>query len=306
MRNHNVKFIMNPTANMGKAWRLAADLRPVMDEYGGADWAGSVFPTHAVELARQAVHEGYEMIIAGGGDGTVHEIINGLMEFPIEDRPKLGVVPLGSGNDFAHGIGMPEEPWEALRQIFTGTPREIDLGYVEDDRGRQEFWQNTLGIGFDAIVTIYSHNLPLVRGFLMYLIAVLKTVFLNHQPLNVNVTVDGEHDWEDQLLMLTLCNGPREGGGFKISPDSIMDDGRFEYVAVKSVSRLMMLRLIPEFMRGAHLRFPKISLHPFRQLEIKSDQSMYIHMDGEIFSGFSSDLRYLKVKHYPKAIQIVA
>ena len=291
---------------MGKAWRLAADLRPVMDEYGGADWAGSVFPTHAVELARQAVHEGYEMIIAGGGDGTVHEIINGLMEFPIEDRPKLGVVPLGSGNDFAHGIGMPEEPWEALRQIFTGTPREIDLGYVEDDRGRQEFWQNTLGIGFDAIVTIYSHNLPLVRGFLMYLIAVLKTVFLNHQPLNVNVTVDGEHGWEDQLLMLTLCNGPREGGGFKISPDSIMDDGRFEYVAVKSVSRLMMLRLIPEFMRGAHLRFPKISLHPFRQLEIKSDQSMYIHMDGEIFSGFSSDLRYLKVEHYPKAIQIVA
>jgi len=306
MRNHNVKFIMNPTANMGKAWRLAADLRPVMDEYGGADWAGSVFPTHAVELARQAVHEGYEMIIAGGGDGTVHEIINGLMQFPIEDRPKLGVVPLGSGNDFAHGIGMPEEPWEALRQIFTGTPRKIDLGYVEDDRGRQEFWQNTVGIGFDAIVTIYSHNLPLVRGFLMYLIAVLKTVFLNHQPLNVNVTVDGEHDWEDQLLMLTLCNGPREGGGFKISPDSMMDDGRFEYVAVKSVSRPMMLRLIPEFMRGAHLRFPKISLHPFRQLEIKSDQSMYIHMDGEIFSGFSSDLRYLKVEHYPKAIQIVA
>ena len=140
----------------------------------------------------------------------------------------------------------------------------------------------------------------------MYLIAVMKTVFLNHQPLNLNVTVDGEHDWEDQLLMFTLCNGPREGGGFKISPDSIMDDGRFEYVAVKSVSRPMMLRLIPEFMRGAHLRFPQISLHPFRQLEIKSEQSMYIHMDGEIFSGFSSNLRYLKVEQFPKAIQVVA
>lgn len=306
MRNHDVKFILNPNANMGKAWRLAADLRPVMDEYGGADWAGSVFPTHAIELARQAVQDGYELVIAGGGDGTVHEIVNGLMEFPPQDRPKLGVVPLGSGNDFACGIGMPDEPWEALRQIFNGAPREIDIGYVEDDRGRKEYWHNSVGIGFDAIVTIYSHNLPLVRGYFMYLIAVLKTIFLSHQPLDVTVTVDGQTTWEDQLLMFTLCNGPREGGGFYISPDSIVDDGCFEYVAVKTVSRPMMLRLLPEFMRGKHLRFPQVSLQTFRELEIESKQPLYIHMDGEIFSGFSSNLQYLKVEHHPKALTIVA
>lgn len=306
MRNHDVKFILNPNANMGKAWRLAADLRPVMDEYGGADWAGSVFPTHAIELTRQAVQEGYDLIIAGGGDGTVHEIINGLMEFPPQERPSLGVVPLGSGNDFASGVGMSEEPWEALRQIFNGTPREIDIGWVEDDRGRREYWHNTVGIGFDAVVTIYSHNLPLVRGFLMYLIAVLKAVFLKHQPMNLRVTVDGERRWEDELLMLTLCNGPREGGGFYISPHSVIDDGVFEYVSVTGVSRPMMLRLIPEFMRGKHLRFSQVELDSFRTLEIESSQTLYIHMDGEIFSGFSSDLRYLRVEQHPKAIRVVA
>lgn len=306
MRNHDVKFILNPNANMGNAWRLAADLRPVMDEFGGADWAGSVFPTHAVELTRQAVEEGYDLIIAGGGDGTVHEVVNGLMAYPPEKRPKLGVVPLGSGNDFAAGIGMPDEPWEALRQIFTGEERKIDVGWVEDDRGRQEYWHNTLGIGFDAVVTIYSHNLPLVRGFLMYLIAVLKTVFLKHHPLRLDVTVNGEESWRDDLLMLTLCNGPREGGGFYISPQSIMDDGLFEFIAVEKVSRPMMLRLIPEFMRGEHLRFSQIRMGTFQDIEIEAQDTMYIHMDGEIFSGFSSNLRYLRAKQIPKAMTVMA
>jgi diacylglycerol kinase family enzyme len=85
-----------------------------------------------------------------------------------------------------------------------------------------------------------------------------------------------------------------------------VDDGCFEYVAVKTVSRPMMLRLLPEFMRGKHLRFPQINLQTFRELEIESKQPLYIHMDGEIFSGFSSNLQYLKVEHHPKALTIVA
>lgn len=306
MRKHEVKFIINPNADMGKAWRLAADLRPVMDEYGGADWAGSVYPTHAVEITRQAVRDGYGMIIAGGGDGTVHEVINGLMEFPAQKRPKIGVVPLGSGNDFAHSIGIAAEPWKALRQIFTGEPRKVDVGRVEDGRGRVEYFQNTLGIGLDAIVTIYAHNLPVVRGFLMYLISVLKTILLKHQPVNFEVTVDGDTRWADQLLMLTLCNGSREGGGFHISPESQVDDGQFEYVAVKKVSRPMMLRLLPELMRGTHLRFPHIFSSGFRSLEIETDQGIFVHMDGEIFAGFTSNLHRLKVDLVPKEIQVVA
>ena len=192
MKYEKVIFIMNPNANMGQAWKEAADLRPIMQEFGVADWAGSVYPTHAIELTKKAVRDGYDLIIAGGGDGTVHEVVNAIMSFPKDQRPTLGVLPLGSGNDFSYAIGMDPEPWKALRQIFTGEEKWIDIGEIGDDLGRTEYFDNTIGIGFDAIVTIHSHKMPLVRGFLMYILAVLKTIFLNHNPVRMNITVDGE------------------------------------------------------------------------------------------------------------------
>lgn len=305
MRKHDIKFIINPNANLGQAWRMAADLRSLMAEHGGADWAGSVYPTHTVELTRQAVEDGYPLIIAGGGDGTVHEVVNGLMEYPPERRPKIGVVPLGSGNDFSHSLGVDPRPWEALQQIFSGSPKKVDVGRITDERGRKEYWINTVGIGFDAVVTIYSHQLPLVRGFLMYFAAVMKTIFLNHDALRMQVQEDQDRTWEESLLMLTLCNGFREGGGFIISPDSRNDDNRLDYVGVRDISRLMMLRLLPEFMRGSHMGFSAIRQGSFRELSLKADSSLYIHLDGEIYAGFSSDVRQLEVDLHPQAVQVV-
>ncbi len=305
MRNHDVKFLINPNANLGRAWRQAADLRPIMAEYGGADWAGSVYPTHSIELTRQAIREGYPMVIAGGGDGTVHEVVNAIMEVEPEQRPRLGVVPLGSGNDFSSSIGMKEEPWNALRQIFSGQVRKVDVGCIDDGLGRREYWINTVGIGFDAIVTIYSHQLPIVRGFLMYFMAVMKTIFLNHDPINMTIHQDGSPARQEQLLMLTLCNGGREGGGFQLAPDARVDDGHFELVSVRNVSRLMMLRLIPTFMKGTHEDFQPIDITRFQALDVEADRPLYIHTDGEIFSGFSSDLRQIKVKIIPGAVELV-
>ena len=89
MPRHKIKLIINPNADLGRAWRVAADLRPLVDQLGGADWTGTVYPTHAIELARQAGEEGYELIIAAGGDGTAHEVINGLMQLPAERRPRF-------------------------------------------------------------------------------------------------------------------------------------------------------------------------------------------------------------------------
>ena len=132
MTQHRIKMIVNPNADLGRAWRLTADLRPVVDEFGGADWSGTVYPTHAMEMARQAAEAGYEMIIAVGGDGTVHEVINGLMQIPEDQRPKLGVVPLGSGNDFSHAIGMDQRSAYAMRQILTGKPKSVDVMRLVD------------------------------------------------------------------------------------------------------------------------------------------------------------------------------
>ena len=303
MRQHNVKLILNPNADMGNAWKLASDLRPMVDEFGGADWAGTVYPTHATELAAQAANEGYELVIAAGGDGTVHEVVNGLMQVPKEKRPRLGVVPLGSGNDFAHAIGVDGKPSEALRKAIKGTPRFIDIGLIESDSGRREYWDNTLGIGFDATVTIHTHTLPVIRGFLMYFTAVMQTIALNHEAPLMKIKTD-EETWEEKNMMFVICNGPREGGGFLVAPDAVVDDGVFHYAAIRKVSRLMMLRLVPEVMNGTHGRFQQIRMGTLRNMELHADAPLRIHIDGEIFSGFGTDLRGLKLEIFPGALEI--
>jgi len=299
-----VKLILNPMADMGAAWRIANDLRPIVLEYGMADWSGTVYPAHATELAKQAALDGYDMVIAVGGDGTVHEVVNGLMQVPAETRPIMAVVPAGSGNDFAHAIGVPLQPDRALVYALNGQPSFVDVGLLIDDNGRQEYFDNTVGIGFDAVVTIRTHKLPIVRGFLMYLTAVIQTILLNHDPALMRFESDGS-TWEEKALMFTICNGGREGGGFVIAPNAKIDDGILDYALVKKCDRLTMFRLIPEFMKGTHMRFPQIKMGECKAISLRSDRPMYIHADGEIFSSFGSNIQGLKFEILPAGLRIV-
>ncbi|HCC78593.1 MAG: hypothetical protein A2X25_09770 [Chloroflexi bacterium GWB2_49_20] len=299
-----VKLILNPMADLGNAWKAARDLRPIIAEYGNADWSGTVYPLHALELARQAGEQGYDLVIAVGGDGTVHEVINGLMQLPEERRPILGVVPVGSGNDFAHAAGVPVNPVEALKLALYGQPNRMDVGILRGGDGREEYVDNTLGIGFDAITTIRSHKLPFLRGFLMYLVAVIQTIILNFDPANLKVETDQE-TWDGPTVMFVMCNGPREGGGFLVAPDARPDDGIFQYASIGKVSRLMMFRLIPEVMKGTHGRFKQVRMGEFHKMTLTSDRPLYIHADGEIYSGFGTDVRQLSFEILPKALQVV-
>lgn len=303
--SRKVKIILNPMADMGNSWRVARDLRSITMEYGNADWSGTVYPGHAIELAKQAGEQGYDMVIAMGGDGTVHEVVNGLMQVPENKRPLLGVVPVGSGNDFAHAINVPKQSDHALAHALNGEASPIDLGLMTDEHGRKEYFDNTLGIGFDAVVTIRSHKLPLLRGFLMYLTAVIQTILLNHDPAHVQIQTDSE-TIDERVLMTTLCNGGREGGGFMLSPDSKMTDGIMEFVIVRKVSRAMMFRLVPEFMNGTHRRFTKqIRMGACKKFAMTSDRPLYIHADGEIFTSFGSNLRKVSFEILPNALKVV-
>jgi diacylglycerol kinase (ATP) len=304
MPNHTAKLIVNPNADLGRAWRTVADLRPVVEELGGADWTGTVYPTHAIELAQKAAEDGYELVIAVGGDGTVHEVVNGLMRIPLEKRPRLGIVPLGSGNDFAHCVGMAKDAADALRQIMRGSPRRIDICRLQDSRGRIEYWNNTLGIGFDTTVTLRSRRVPLLSGFPMYLAAVIQTILLDNQANQFKIQTESA-SWEVESLMLVACNGGREGGGFMVSPHSRPDDGILDYVNIKQVSRPRMFRLLPEVMRGTHLRFPEIQSGKFQKMEITAQRPMFIHTDGEIFTGYGMDIRKLSLELIPQALEVV-
>ena len=191
MPNNRVKLIVNPNADLGRArvWccEFASNHRRVW-------WSGfgstRLYPTHAVELAHQAAEEGYELVVAVGGDGTAHEVVNGIMKVPAERRPKLGVVPLGSGNDFSYAIGVNSLPSQALRQVFTGKSMRVDVGRFQDNLGRMEYFINAIGIGFDTVVTIRSRRIKLLRGFLIYLVAVIQTIIFNHDAPRMQVNTD--------------------------------------------------------------------------------------------------------------------
>jgi YegS/Rv2252/BmrU family lipid kinase len=278
-------------------------LRSVVEEFGGADWSGTVYPTHATELARQAAEDGYELVVSVGGDGTTHEVINGLMQVPEERRPPLGIVPVGTGNDFAGNVGIQTKPAKAMRRAFSGESKRIDIAQIESG-SRLEYWDNTLGIGFDAKATIHSRNVPILSGFPVYLIAALQTIMLNHDPALIQFESDQE-TWQDKNLLIVLCNGPREGGGFYVAPEAQIDDGWLDYAAITSVSRPMMLRLLIEVMNGTHGRFSQVRLNKFRELKIVSDRPLVIHTDGEIFAGFGTDVRELSVKVMPSALEVI-
>ncbi|HUH98936.1 MAG TPA: diacylglycerol kinase family protein [Anaerolineales bacterium] len=302
--SRKVKIILNPMADMGNAWKVANDLRPILSEYGNADWSGTVYPTHATELARQAAEQGYDLVIAMGGDGTVHEVVNGLMQLPADRRPVLGIVPVGSGNDFAHAVGVPMESDHALDHALQGPPVTVDLGVMTDQHGRKEYFDNTIGIGFDTVVTIRAHKMPILRGFPMYFAAVLQTIFLNHEPIKMQIEAD-DKKWEQSNLMLTLCNGPREGGGFMIAPEAKVDDGLLHYAMIVNVGRLMMLRIVPEVMKGTHGKFKEVTLGSCRKMKVVADRPMYIHADGEIYTSFGSNLRELTFEVLPNALKVV-
>lgn len=304
MTSKKVKIIINPRADFGHAWERTKDLYNVAAEFGGADFSCTAFPNHAKKLVLEAASQGYSLVIAAGGDGTVHEVVNGLMELPAEKRPHLGVVPLGSGNDFSFSLGISPDSSAALRQVLTGQSRRVDIGMVKDQNGRSEFFANALGVGFDATVTFYFRKITYLRGILAYLLAVIKTIVLHHNAPIMEVSTDNEQ-WKEESLMFVACNGSREGGGFLVTPQSKPDDGIIHYARVDKVSRLMMFRLIPEVMKGTHERFSQVHLGYFKRLDLTADRPLHIHMDGEVFSGFDSEITGIHIEILPGEIEVM-
>jgi YegS/Rv2252/BmrU family lipid kinase len=302
---HKTLLIFNPNSDNGHSGQKASDLRAMVEELGGADWRGTEYPTHATQIAAEAALQGYDTIVALGGDGTVHEIINGLMKIDALIRPRLGIVPIGSGNDFASALNLPADAQAAVRRALTGTPRPIDVVLVQDGGGRLEYFDNTMGIGFDAAVNIRSRQITRLQGFLMYLTATLQTIAQNFDPIHMHVTYDGG-TIDEPVLMLTLGNGPREGGGFMTTPDSKLDDGMLDFVWIRKVSQFRMLQLVPKVMNATHVKEKEVRIAKTTRLVIDADRAMPIHLDGELWAPYEADVRHVEIGLIPGAVQVLA
>jgi len=302
--DRRVKLIFNHFADNGRGWRIASSLQATIEHMGGAEWTGTEYPTHATELALEAAQQGFDVVVAIGGDGTVHEVVNGLMQVGSDVRPMLAAVPIGNGNDFCSNAGIESDPTDAIIRAFSGEARGLDIGMVEDGSGRVEYWDNVLGIGFDAKAVINSQSIKRLQGTGMYFVAAVKTILRDHHAPHFKIRTDSE-EIEDDFLLVAFCNGRREGGGFILAPEALPDDGVLNYAMVSWLSRIKMFRMIPEFMRGTHERFDEVTLGQFRDLQLESDHPLLIHTDGEIFANSTNNVRELTVKVLPNAIRLI-
>lgn len=300
----DVLLIFNPAADRGRSGQKASDLRAIVEKMGGARWAGTEYPGHAAELAENAAKEGVDSVVALGGDGTAHEVINGLMRVPEAQRPALGVVPIGSGNDFAYASGINMNPQLAMERVFQGKPAPVDIGLIADGDGRSEYWDNSVGMLFDAAVNIQSRRITRIHGFAMYLTATVRSIIENYDPTHLKMTIDGA-EVERDLLMFTLGNGPREGGGFMTTPEAKNDDGVLDYLMITPISRPMMFRLLPEVMKAAHARFGCVTLGRFRTLTLEAGRAVPVHLDGELWAPYEVDVRKLTVSIVPGAVRLI-
>ena len=266
-----------------------------------------IFPTerpgHATELAASAAGEGYELVAAAGGDGTVHEVVNGLVSGDRAVLP-MGIIPIGSGNDTAFGLGVPAKPEEAVRLLFSGTARPIDLARISDDRGKSSVFQNNFGIGFDAIVVMRTETITRLHGFPMYFGAVLQTIFFYYQIPYLEIMFDGEAV-NQRSLFLYGGLGPRGGGGFLITPDARWDDDRIDTCLVNPVNRLVMLNMLTKVMKGSHVTSHHVTMRRNRQMSVRSTMPMPIHLDGEMFAYPRDNVRQVTITSLPAAVQVI-
>jgi YegS/Rv2252/BmrU family lipid kinase len=261
-------------------------------------------------LAREAALAGAEIIVSVGGDGTAHEVVNGLMQAARDRgdaaRPvgALGLIPIGTGNDYAWRLGLPlNAPDEAARLLLAGERRLVDLGEVADEAGRREIFHNHLGAGFEAATAIESLKIQRFRGLMLYLAALMKVIPRYTHPVTVTVRYNGTEQTAPMLLV-SVANGGRTGGGFKIAPEARLDDGQLDVIIGRSPNIPTTLYLLPHFMRGTHVGLSRyVTIDRAPRFTIEAPAGIPVHLDGEIFR---EDARRLEVVVLPQRLEVIA
>ncbi|ARA92726.1 hypothetical protein AWN76_005800 [Rhodothermaceae bacterium RA] len=288
-------IIFNPTAGRGRAGRQRARLEDGLRRRGVPFrlWETPA-PATGAGLALRAAAQ-CDAVIAAGGDGTVHEVSAGLLEGG-GNRP-LGVLPLGTGNDFARAVGMPPGLEEALDALLAARPACIDHGRLEADTplGRlNRTFVNGVGIGLDAEVAARAMQHKRLPGVLSYLVAALRAVPRWEAPV-VEVTLepgeDDEQRWSGPLLLLAVGNGPSAGGGFRLTPAACLADGRLDVCRVQAMPLRRVWPLIPAALRGQHGRAPEVALERVRELHIRTMRPVPVHLDGELLTRAAHTVR---------------
>jgi YegS/Rv2252/BmrU family lipid kinase len=276
----DVSLLINPTAGRGSAGRRLPRIVGLLEAASvDADVIESTALGDIEEQARELARGGCREIIVAGGDGSVHEAVNGIASSG--GNTALGVIPTGTGNDFAKAASITLD-WEAATRLLAqrivdgAGHRNIDLGRMND-----RYFANGAGIGLDAKVTKIARSYHLPIGDLVYLLAIFRTMLHDIATPEIRIESDGL-EWDGPLTLANISNGPWIGGMFHIAPMASNDDGQLELLIAAPVSRLRIMRLLPLLMSGEHMREAEIHHSPVRRVRLVASQPVPSHLDGEV------------------------
>ena len=289
--------IFNPAAGRGRApWRVERLRRRLG---GQAEFRATDAPGHAEELAREAADEGFPVVAAAGGDGTLHEVANGLLR---ADRPAtaLAVLPIGSANDYAHTLGQDADAW--LRRDAVTAERRVDVGFVRSACGRARWFINGLGLGFNGAVTMESRRIRGLQGVPLYTLALVRALWYRYDFPRMVVTIDGE-ERHTPTLAFSASLGQREGN-FMLAPNAVLDDGLFDYLHAGPVGRLELLRYVPGMITGRLPPHPHLRQGRCREVRLRSEAPVPVHLDGEMFCEPRDGVRELEIRMLPGALRV--
>lgn len=269
--------VVNPAAGGGAAARAWPRLADRLVRSGARlDWAATAASGDGTRLARRAVGDGHDLVIAVGGDGTVNEVVNGLVPPSGSSRVTLGVLPAGRGRDVCRNLGIPRDLDAAVDRLLHGTDAAVDIGVV-DFGDRVRCFVSAAGAGFDADVArrTQRHRGP---AALAYIAGVVEAVAsLRATP----VTVTGTFAWTGRATAVIVANGVFVGGGMKIAPAANPTDGALDIIVLGEVGRLELLRWLPRVFRGTHIRHPRVVTARTIDCRISAPTPLPVHVDGE-------------------------
>ena len=291
----NTLLIINPTARNNKATAVAAkavnEIKQALDKEPSSptfEVCHTVYAKEGTALARQK-GANFQTVIVLGGDGIVHEVVNGLMLLPKEDRPILGIIPCGNGDDFARSINMSRKPKESLQELLIAQPTSIDIVKVNDT-----YCDETISFGLDAAIALQTMELRKKTGRTgtsLYLQAGFNQLKNQLDVHTATVSFDDEKAEELSFYLMAIQNGKTYGGGFKICPKAELDDGYLDICyALPPLTTLQATTTFLKAKNGGHINHPHVRFKRAKKVSLEFRIAPPTQIDGEAFSATKIDI----------------
>lgn len=297
-------IIANPKSGKGKLQREKNKVQSLLVAAGlSTEWHFTEYSGHAIELAKQAARNGYKRFISAGGDGTLHEVINGLMQAELPTEFTVALIPIGTGNDWAKSFDYPIQTEKAIQRIKAGNSILHDVGKIllqSENAEVTKYFINIAGLCYDAFVT-HQTNVGKAKGEggkFYYLKTILANLF-SYQNTRVRYEVDGK---EFSGLMFNLCVGINRfnGDGVQQCPYAKPDDGLFDVTAYTDFTKLQLIANLPHLKTGAFVKHPKMRIHTGKEIMVSSTPEVMVEADGEDLGMTPATFTIL-----PKAIRMI-